>query len=176
MRARDPEALGRFFDRYIDAIHGLAARMLGNPTAAEDVTQEVFLKVHRALDRLDSSRDPWPWLTAITCNACREVWRGRHHKAGERTVPLADLADWEKNHPVSGDSPERDLLGAERAAAVQRAITELPDTLREVVLLHDWKGLSHQEIAEALGATYPAIRKRYSRALQALGDILGEAP
>jgi RNA polymerase sigma-70 factor (ECF subfamily) len=176
VRDRDPEALGRFFDRYFDRIYGLAHRMLGDPNAAEDVSQEVFLKVHRAVDRLDVDRDPMPWLAAITANACRELWRGKHHKAAGRSVPLDDLADWERRHPVSGDSPERDLLSAERAAVVQGAIRELPEKLREVLVLHDWEGLSHQEIAERLDASYAAIRKRYSRALAALAKRLGSKP
>ena len=176
VRDRDPEALGRFFDRYFGRIHGLAYRMLGDPTAAEDVSQEVFLKVYRAVDRLDVDRDPMPWLAAVTCNACREHWRGKHQKAAGRSVSLEDLADWERQHPVSDESPERDLLSAERAAVVQRAITELPETLREVVILHDWEGLSHQEIADREDASYAAVRKRYSRALTALAEKLGSTP
>ena len=170
--ARDPAALGRFFDRYFDRIYALAYRMLGDPTSAEDVSQEVFLKVHRAIDRLDPERDPMPWLTAITCNACRELWRNRHSKAATRSTPLDEIGDWERDHPVASDSPEQEVLTSERALAVQRAVEKLPENLREVVILHDWQGLGHQEIATIVDASYAAVRKRYSRALAALAELL----
>lgn len=172
VRRRDPEALGRFFDRYFDRIHGLAYRLLGDRPAAEDVAQEVFLKVHRACDRLDPERDPMPWLTAITCNACREHWRGRHTKAAARAVPLEDVADREPDPDAREDAAER-VDAQRRAARVQRAVAALPEGLREVIVLHDWRGYSHQEIAEMLGATYVAVRKRYSRGLAALAKALG---
>jgi RNA polymerase sigma-70 factor (ECF subfamily) len=173
VRSRDREALGRFFDRYFDRIHGLACRLLGDRPAAEDVAQEVFLKVYRACDRLDPARDPWPWLVAITCNACREHWRGRHVRASARAVPLEDVVEREAD-PEAVDDPAASVDRGRRAERVQRALAELPPPLREVVVLHDWRGHSHQEIAEMLGATYVAIRKRYSRALAALGTRLRE--
>ncbi len=172
VRGRDPEALGRFFDRYIDRIHGLAYRLLGDRPAAEDVAQEVFLKVYRACDRLDPERDPMPWLTAITCNACREHWRGRHTKAAARAVPLEDIVEREPDPDAREDAAER-VDARRRAARVQRAVAALPANLRDVVILHDWRGYSHQEIAGILGATYVAVRKRYSRGLAALARALG---
>ena len=62
VRTRDPAALGALFDAYIGRIYGLAMRMTGDRAAAEDVTQETFLKVHRAAHQLDPARDPGPWL------------------------------------------------------------------------------------------------------------------
>jgi RNA polymerase sigma-70 factor (ECF subfamily) len=174
--ARKPEALGRFFDHYVDRVFGLAYRMLGDRTAAEDVSQEVFLKIHRAIDRMDPHRDPGPWVTTITCNACREHWRGAQQKLRQRSVPVEGLADWHADHPRSSDSPEADLLRGEREKRVQEALLKLPEQLREVVLLHDWRGLRHREIAEMLETTHAAVRKRYSRALEALAGLLGEKP
>jgi RNA polymerase sigma-70 factor (ECF subfamily) len=172
--ARDPEALGKFFDTYVDRVFSLAYRMLGDRTVAEDVSQEVFLKIHRAIDRLDPERDPGPWVTTITCNACREYWRAAAQKVAKKTVPLEGIADWQDSHPRSGDSPESDLLRGERETMVQKALMKLPDNLREVVLLHDWQGMRHLEIAEMLSTSHAAVRKRYSRALAALADLLKE--
>lgn len=172
--ARQPDALGRFFDHFVDRVFGLAYRMLGDRTAAEDVSQEVFLKIHRAIDRIDPQRDPGPWVTTITCNACREFWRGSPQKMRQKSVPLDEIADWQDEHPRSGDSPEADLLRGERETAVQAALMKLPESLREVVLLHDWQGLRHREIADVLETTHAAVRKRYSRALEALAGLLGE--
>jgi RNA polymerase sigma-70 factor (ECF subfamily) len=170
--ARDPDALGRFFDCYVDRVFSLACRLLGNRAAAEDVSQEVFLKIHRAIDRLDPSRDPGPWVTTITCNACREYWRSAAQRAARSSVSVEDLEDWQDAHPRSGDSPEEQVLRAEREACVQRALLELSPELREIVVLHNWRGMKHREIAEVVGATHDAVRKRYSRALAELARLL----
>ena len=73
-----------------------------------------------------------------------------------------------------GDDPERALLGAERERLVREAIADLPEPLRAVVLLYDYQGLNHQEIARVLNVNHAAARKRYSRALAALGKRLKE--
>jgi RNA polymerase sigma-70 factor (ECF subfamily) len=172
LRNRDPSALASFFERYLEQIFGLAHHMMGDRGQAEEVTQEVFLKVHRALERLDPDRDPTPWLTTIVCHACREVWRGAHYKASRRSVSLEDIQDWKASHPRASGTPESVALRAERHAVVQRALLALPDNLREVVVLHDWAGLNHKEIAVALEVSHDAVRKRYSRALAALAKIL----
>jgi RNA polymerase sigma-70 factor (ECF subfamily) len=173
--AREPGALERFFDTYVDRVFSLSYRLLGDRTAAEDVSQEVFLKIHRAIDRVDPARDPGPWVTTITCNACREYWRSASQKLARKSVPLDGIADWQDRHPQSPDSPEADVLRSERDASVQKALMQLPEPLREIVVLHDWHGMKHREIAESVGTTHAAVRKRYSRALAALAELLGES-
>jgi RNA polymerase sigma-70 factor (ECF subfamily) len=71
-----------------------------------------------------------------------------------------------------GPGPDRRLLTTEQEEQVQRAIEALPDQLREVVLLRDYEGLEHEQIADLVGATSAAVRKRYSRALARLGELL----
>jgi RNA polymerase sigma-70 factor (ECF subfamily) len=172
LRSRDPTALASFFDRYFEWIFGLAHHLMRDRGQAEEVTQEIFLKVHRAVDRLYPDRDPAPWLTAIVCNACREVWRSAHYKASRRSVSLEDIQDWETSHPRAPGTPESAALRAERHDVVRRALLALPDALRETVVLHDWAGLNHKEIAAALEVSHDAVRKRYSRALGALAKML----
>lgn len=174
MRTRDPEALGAFFDDHFDRVFGLVHRLLGERTLAEDVTQDVFYRVHRAIDRLDPQRDPGPWLTAIAYNLCRDVWRSSRYKMARRSTSI-------EGDPVTGAmlastarNPEQELLAAERERLVREAIAGLPEPLRAAVLLYDYEGLSHQEIAELMGIHHAAARKRYSRGLAALGKRLRE--
>jgi len=173
VRARDPEALGAFYERYFDRVYGLVFHLLGERAAAEDATQEVFLKVHRAAAQLDPDRDPAPWLSTIAYNTCRDLWRSGAHRMARRSASV------EQDAPVAlrlahADDPERALLGAERERLVREAIARLPEPLRAVVLLYDYQGLNHQEIAQVLNVNHAAARKRYSRALAALGTLLRE--
>jgi RNA polymerase sigma-70 factor (ECF subfamily) len=172
VRRRDPEAQGAFFGQYFDCVYGLAYRLLGNRTSAEDATQDVFYKVYRAAHRLDPQRDPVPWLVTITLNTCRSLWRSASHKMEKRSVDLESSASrgWEPTS--SSKDPEEALIAAERERQVQKAVTELPESLREVVILRDFTGLGHKEIADMLGVSHEAVRKRYSRALSELGAVL----
>jgi RNA polymerase sigma-70 factor, ECF subfamily len=172
VRARDPEALGAFYERYVDRVYGLAHRLVGDRAQAEDITQEVFLKVHRAADRLDPERDPLPWLMTIAHNACRDLWRSSAWKLGRRAASLDGDSPLAATLTRRRDEPERDLIAAERERLVQDALLRLPDPLRVAIVMHDYQGLGHEEIAAVTGIGHAAARKRYSRALSALANLL----
>lgn len=167
VRTRDPEALGLFYERYLELVFGLAWRMLGERVLAEDAASDVFLKVHRAADRLDPSRDPAPWLVTITTNVCRDLWRSSAYRMSRRAADVDDPASAAVLSTGRND-PEQDALGAERERLVQAALLELPEPLRTSIVLHDYQGLDHRQVAEVLHIAHDAARKRYSRALDAL--------
>jgi RNA polymerase sigma-70 factor (ECF subfamily) len=171
VRAREPEALGQFYDRYLDLVFGLAWRLLGDRTLAEDAASEVVLKVHRAADRLDPARDPAPWLATITTNVCRDVWRSGQYRMRRRA---ADVHDPTAAASLSSgrNDPEADTLTGERERLVQEALLSLPEPLRASIVLHDYQGLDHRQVAEVLHIAHDAARKRYSRALAALEQRL----
>ena len=171
VRAREPEAMGQFYDRYLDLVHGLAWRLLGDRTLAEDVTSEVFLKVHRAADRLDPARDPAPWLTTITTNVCRDLWRSGAYRMSRRAADVDDPLSAATLSSGRND-PEADALSSERERLVQAALLELAEPLRTSIVLHDYQGLDHRQVAEVLHIAHDAARKRYSRALAALEQQL----
>jgi len=172
VRAGRPEALAEFFEAAFADVYGLAFRLLGDPTGAEDVTQEVFLRVQRAAATLDVSRDPRPWLRTITANLCRDLWRSFGHRVGRQAVPVDEDPEVGVLLPDGGPAPDDALLKAERDERVQDALAALPYELREVVLLRDWEGLDHAAVARQVGASEVAVRKRYSRALARLGELL----
>jgi RNA polymerase sigma-70 factor (ECF subfamily) len=175
VQARDPEALGRLFERHFDRLFALAHRLTGSHAAAEDVVQEAFLRLHRSAGRLDPARDPGAWLTTIVVNLCRDRWRSGAHRIERRSAPLdaAALGGALPSAPAS-DEPEAVLLRSERERLVHEALLELPPDLREVVVLRDWQGLGHEEIAALCGISHAAARKRYSRGLERLGALLEE--
>jgi RNA polymerase sigma-70 factor (ECF subfamily) len=165
---RDPDALAAFFDAAFPYVYNLALRLTGDSHTAEDVTQEVFLKVHRAADRLDPERHPRPWITTITYNAVRDAARRR----STRPEDPVDAGEIGERNPSPPDTPEDALLREEREKMLERALSELDEQSRAVVILHDFGGHSHEEIAEIIDASHAAVRKRYSRALQRMAEII----
>jgi len=172
VRDREPAALGEFFDRYLPLVYSIVMRLTGQAATAEDLTQEVFLKVHRALDRLDPERDPAPWLTTISYNACRDLWRSAAGRLQRESSSIDEHEGIAVQLAHTGPTPLASLEREEREELVRRAIQALPQQQKEVVVLHDYEGMSHEEIAGLVGATPVAVRKRYSRALAALATML----
>jgi RNA polymerase sigma-70 factor (ECF subfamily) len=182
VRARDPLALASFFEAHIDWVYGLVFRLLGSRESAEDVTQEIFYRLHRGIDRLDPGRNVRNWLIAVACNACRDHWRLAATRAAAHTIPIGGIGGEsdpydvaEEIHPdaiVSPADPEEATLRRERERIVQSAIGRLVEDVRVPLVLHEYEGLSHEEIARTLGISSSAARKRYSRALAALAREL----
>ena len=169
-RTGKPEALGEFFDLVFDHVFSLVYRLLGERATAEDVTIEIFVKVQNSIGRLDPQRDPVPWLHVIAVNACKDYWRSHAYRMRTASVPLDHAAALSL---VSGtDDPAEQAESAERDQLVQQAILRLPETLRQAVVLHDYEGLGHEEIARLCGVGHAAMRKRYSRALEELEILL----
>lgn len=167
VRMRNPKALGVFFDAAFPYVYNLAFRLMGNKETAEDVTQDVFLKVYQAADRLQSDRSPKPWLTTITYNTCRDAARRS-----------AARPEYQENGRLiggrsgDGSTPEEELLRKERQSITEQALLELDEESRAVIILHDFCDTPHEEIAEVMGLNHAAVRKRYSRALKRMAEII----
>jgi len=169
VRRRESDALAKFFEMAFPYVYSLAWRLTGNREAAEDVAQEVFLKVHRAADRLDPDRNPRPWLTTITYNAVRDAAR-RSAARPEDATDASEIGE----RTAAAETPDQVLEDREQVKILERALAELDEGLRTIVLLRDFSGLSHEEIAGIVGASHDAVRKRYSRALARLREIIEE--
>ena len=175
VRRRDPQALGDFFEAYFDRVFSLLKRLLGDPVAAQDAAQEVFLKIHRGAHQLDASRDPGPWVMTIATNVCRDLWRSGSYRMTSTAASLEATPGLAESLPSGARGPEGDAIAAERARLVQEALAQLREPLREVVVLREYEGLGYDEIASITGLNEAAVRKRYSRALSELGRALEKA-
>ena len=147
-------------------VFAVALRMLGNAAEAEEIAQEVFLRAHRALAEFRGDAKLSTWLYAIASRLCLtrlgSSERSMVRQGEERLRRLP--------HPASG--PDAALEQGEREAALHRAISELPDERRIVVVLRDLEGLSYEEIATALGLEPGTVRSRLHRARMDLKDKL----
>jgi RNA polymerase sigma factor (sigma-70 family) len=147
--------------------------MLGDETTAEDLTQDIFMHLQRALHTYDPTRELGPWVFTIATNKVRDHWRSRRHKQALREISLDD--DEGSLQPASADhGPLPALENQELARLLDRAIDRLPESMRETLLLRWFEGLSFERISEMLGRNETAIRKRYSRAFEELRRSLSK--
>jgi RNA polymerase sigma-70 factor (ECF subfamily) len=169
---RDPAALAHFFDAFFDRVHAYLRRLVGDENLAEDLAQDVFLQALRALDGYDPGRDPRPWLFTIATNKLRDHWRARaaHGEDRETSLDRDELG----GALALTEPPDRVTSTEEVATRVRAAIDALPEGLRATVLLRVYEGLSFEDIGRILERNEVAARKRYSRALGALREALGE--
>jgi len=175
LQRRDASALEVFFEAYFDRVYGYVRRLLREEHLAEDVTQDVFLQIHRSLDSYDPARELRPWVFAIATNKVRDHWRSKGHREA-RAAESLDGEDGPTDVPSALPGPDADLVGRELAGQVRAAIDTLPDGLRMTVLLRVFEGLSFQVIGEILDLNEATARKRYSRALEKLRDAMGAEP
>ena len=170
LAARDPAALAQFFDAYFTRVYGYVRRLVGDDHLAEDLTQDIFLHIHKALESYDPERDLRPWVFTIATNKVRDHWRSRRHRDSltEESVEQDGSADGLQD----GSAPDAALHVEEVGDQVREAIDALPEGLRMTVHLRLYEELSFEEIGRMLDRNEVAVRKRYSRALEQLRGML----
>jgi len=168
-RDGDAGAFARIVAIYGRRILSYCHRMCG--PGAEDLAQEIFVKLHLALGRLDRERALSPFLFRIAHNHCLDALRKRR----VATVPLESVGgegDLACRIPDPGPTPEDLVRRAEVGRAVGRAMGELPPAYRSVLVLRHVEGLSYEEIAEALGLPMATVKIRIHRGREKLQQIL----
>ncbi|MEO6711674.1 MAG: RNA polymerase sigma factor [Planctomycetota bacterium] len=175
---RRPEALERFFDVYFERVYGYVRRLVKDEHAAEDLSQDIFMHLHRALSTYDPRRALRPWVFTIATNKVRDYWssrtfQDRSQMVGDVDEDGAPIARRERRSEERG--PRETLAGIELGQAVADAVERLPEALRQTLLLRYYEELSFEEIARIVDRNEVAVRKRYSRALSELRLLLGEA-
>lgn len=148
---------------HLDAAYTLARYLSRDADAAQDITQEAFLRALRGFAgfRGEAAR---PWLFAIVRNCCHD-WRARRGAAAQaENDGVEAVAD-------EADDPEESLLRAGVSDGVRRTLSRLPEAFREVLVLREIEDLSYREIAEVVGAPIGTVMSRLSRARQLFGEF-----
>jgi RNA polymerase sigma-70 factor (ECF subfamily) len=159
--------------RHTRRVYSLCYRFTGNPAAAEDLSQEVFLRVYRTLGSYRSEYGAFPtWLTSVTRNLLvdhyRRTRRDRLTDSIEDAMPKLE----EKHSPAR--SPDRLAQAAELSAQLQRGLARLSPELREAVILRDLQGLEYGEIRTVLQVPEGTVKSRINRGRIELARILDE--
>lgn len=160
-------------ERYQDRIFSFARYLLSNREEAEEVTQEVLIRLWRHQDGLDLQR-VGSWLLRVTRNACYDLLRSR--RSTSRAMPQVSLEEEEAAHEVAGSErdPESLAQAADFKRALSVALAELTEPYKSVVVLHEVQGLPHAEIAEALGIPEVTVRVHLHRGRKKLREQLRE--
>lgn len=161
--AGDRESLGELFLRYQQPILSFAHRMVGDANAADSITQDVFVRVLRHADKFDPKQTVRPWLYTIAANLCRDYLS----KQGRRsTVEMAV----EPPAPLEGALEQ--LATNEECARVKKAVQELPEIYREIIVMRVYEQLPYAEIANILDIREGTARSRMEYALNRLRKVM----
>jgi RNA polymerase sigma-70 factor (ECF subfamily) len=175
--AGDQAAFTELVRRYEGKVYQLALRLTGNQMDANDVIQEVFLSVYQKLHTFRGQAAFSSWLYRITANASFAKLNQRKRAAAvsiddvlpavEGQSPGGTFSEWSQK-------PDTILFNKEARAALEKAINDLPEEFRTVVILRDVENQSNQEVAEILNLSVAAVKSRLHRARLALRRTLGE--
>lgn len=182
LKTGDRKEFARMVEQFSDSIYRVAIRMLNNPSDAEDVLQETFIKVMRSIDKFGGRSSLSTWIYRIAVNEALMTLR--------KQKPEVAVTQDDFNDPEDGESypafqildwcclPEKEFMTNETRDVVNQAIHNLPDSLKSVFILRDIEGLSITETSEALELTETNVKTRLLRARlklrEDLTDYFGE--
>jgi RNA polymerase sigma-70 factor (ECF subfamily) len=160
--------------RYQRRVYSTALRIVRRHDLADDVTQEAFLRAHRALGSYDRDRPFGPWICRIAANLAIN-----HVRSPEAREEALDEGFFDRVPAAASDGPLDAVLEKEARSVLEEAVGRLPDEQRAVFVLRTFEDLSYKEIAEALDLSVGTVMSRLSRAREklrgALAGYLGPA-
>lgn len=170
-REGETAAMRVLIDRYRDDLLRFLIRFMGDRQAAEDVFQETFLQIHLSAGTFDVSRRFKPWLFTIAANKGRDLHRKNNKRSAlelsanvggnEDGVSFIDLMEVETSRPLDA------MQEREREVRVQRAVRELPEHYREILLLAYFQKMTYVQLAEVLCIPLGTVKSRLHSAVAA---------
>lgn len=158
---KDQEAFKLLYEAYAPKVYNLVCRTLGSLEEAEDLTQEVFLKVYEHLVDFKGQSKFSTWLYRVALNTCLEY---RRRQRGWRIAYLNDRGVRRKIEKETGSCSVTETDRAWIREELQRALDKLPMKYKIVLILKEIEGLSYSEIAEVIGSTPGTVASRLNRA------------
>ena len=182
-RRGENAAFARLVEKYQDRVFNTCWRMCGNRTDAEDFTQEAFVRAFQALDRFSGQAQFYTWVFRIAVNLVISALRRRKrgsvlsldHASGDPDVRRDGATGCRAGMQIAGGDrpPDEQASRREEQALVRRALEDLEEQQRAIVVLRDLESLDYAEIAEILGVPVGTVKSRLHRARLALAELLG---
>jgi len=169
----DKKAFDMLVIKYQHKIIQLVNRYIKDPSEAQDVAQEAFIKAYRALDSFRGDAAFYTWLYRIAINTAKNYLQARSRRNTNFEVDIQD-AEKVENAPQLQDleSPDNHLANEQIIETIKHAISLLPDEMRTAIMLREFEGLSYEEIAEAMDCPIGTVRSRIFRAREAIDEKL----
>ena len=162
-RAGDLAAFELLMRQHERLVLATALRLTGNMEDAQDISQEVFLRLYKNLGKVQAEAALQSWLYRVTVNACHDLRRRKPASAPVETA--AELV-------ASGTDPQTSLTEAERRRVLEMSLRILPEKERAALVLRDLEGLSTEEVARALGSSEATVRSQVSKARAKVQDFV----
>ncbi len=165
-REGDLAAFEEIYRTHAGRLFSVACRLLGNPTDAEDLVQEIFMAAHRKLDTFRGEAALGTWLYRLATNLCLDHLRSRSGRSSQLTDSIDDeqgLFDSSTSGLAEQTVSKMDL---------ERALAKLPDGCRAAFVLHDIEGLEHREVADVLGIAEGTSKSQVHKARTKLRALL----
>lgn len=175
LRKRDVKALEVLYDRYGDYVYSVSLRVVGDSQVAEDVSQEVFLRLWRRPDLFDASRGRFvTWLLSVARNKAIDERRSRGRRFRHENPPGVGSIDSDDMPAKTAEDPVDSALLTDDRIVIQRALALLPAEQRTAIQLAYFGGYTQQEIADGLKQPLGTIKTRIRLGLQKLRVVLIE--
>lgn len=173
VQAGDKTAFDALVRKYQHKIINLVSRYVHDSSAAQDVSQEAFIKAYRGLSSFRGDSAFYTWLYRIAINTAKNHLVSQNRRTPDYEVDAQDAEQ------MGGESalkeyatPEGELLSEEIQSAVQRTIETLPEDLKTAITLRELEGMSYEEIAQTMGCPIGTVRSRIFRAREAIDRTL----
>jgi len=177
VKTGDESAFTFLVQKYRRQMVGFMYRMCHNPAAAEELAQEVFLRVYRSREKYEASAKFNTWLYRIATNLAVNHARDTRHERAENTVRLDEPDQETGTTPDLADgslSAEEQMLRRERMAAIRQKVHALPERQRMAVIMHKYQQMDYREIADVLKLSESATKSLLYRAYETLREQLKE--
>jgi RNA polymerase sigma-70 factor (ECF subfamily) len=175
VRQGDTAAFAELVEKYKQPVTNVAARMLRDPTEAEDLAQNVFVQVYKSAERYRVASKFSTWLFTIVRNLClNEIRRRSRHPADSMDAGHPDQEDqpWHQFEDKKSAPPPENVLHGELESKIEEALAELPENQRLAMVLCRQDELSYEQIAEVLDCSLPATKSLIHRARETLKQKL----
>jgi len=173
LAGRDLIAFEALYDRYGDLVYSVSLRIVGDNYIAEDVTQDVFLRVWRRPDQFDLSRGKFvTWLLSVARNRSIDQRRSQSRRLRHEALPATEEDEDVLPGDNARDDPALATVLAEERAAVRAALATLPPEQRLALQLAYFGGMTQQEIANMLGQPLGTVKTRMRLGMQKMRNAL----
>jgi RNA polymerase sigma-70 factor, ECF subfamily len=164
----DETAVRTLYDRYAPRVYAVVRRVAGDDALADDCAQEAWIRVFRALPGFRGDSAFSTWIHRVAVNSALQGLRGRsRHESRETTLLLGE--------PAAAPEPSAAPEPAALRIALERAMARLPDGMRQVLVLHDVEGFTHDEIGEMMGIAAGTSKSQLFKARAKMRELLAPA-